>query len=208
MARPRNITPNWSDDERGELMKGWRAGESYSGIAIRLSKAFSRRYTRNMVARQCRDMGLRRSKRHAPEKVPFAELVEATRGLPWRSGSRRSSEEVDAERRRRARIRAERAERNEEICTLRENGKSMHEIARMYGISVNSVRWTCLVGGAHTGVGSRGSVVPSELEAKIVALREMGLTVSQISRETGVTITTIRYRLAVDAARAEADGWG
>lgn len=205
---PRKPHNAWSDAERAELKKGWDGGESYSGIALRLTKAFGRKYTRNMVARQCRDQGLVRGKGHIPQSIPAVLLLQVARGLPRRPGQRRRSTEVQEERRRRARIREARLKRSQEICILRENGKSIREIASMYGMSDSAVRWQCLIGGAMPGAGTRPSVIPAQMEAKIVSLREMGLTVSQISRETGVGMTTVRYRLAVDAARAEVNGWG
>lgn len=201
----------WSEAEADELMCGWDAGESYLAIAIRLMKTFRVVYTRNMVAQQCRDRGLKRPRGFISISASHAAWLAISRGLePRRHLQRRRSEDMHRQRRCRLEARLRREERIQEICRLRENGLSYVKIGKLYNLNPQTIRWHCAINGAWPegeipGVGSRRhpASMSQEMEDKAVALREMGLSISQIARELGASANTVKYRLAVRAARDE-----
>lgn len=218
MSTPRR---RWTSEELQELRAGWDAGDGYDAIALRLMKRFRRRYTRNMVAGQCKKHGLTRGRvSRRPAHIGWDKiLAEEAMGLQPRG----EFQESEAERARRAeldRTRAERMAKRDKLIKwaleLREAGKSYGAIALKTGLKAKLIRWHCIINGVFPpGIKPRplpenprprnrcGTPVSRAEEDEMERLALAGLTPTEIARRVGRGRALVVYRLAVKAARDE-----
>jgi hypothetical protein len=213
MAARKPNPQDWTPAEVKELLRGWDAGESFTGIAIRLVRTFRVVYTRNMVAQQCRDRGMRRPKNYRAQRMNPELLSRFCAGLKprWDHARMPRDEREILDRSRaleRSRQRLKVTALHEWACELRERGLSYAQISRTVGRCESWVQTACLIGGAFppgvSGPQRRRGKTSDETIGQILEMRRDGFQVGQIARRFGLCHSTVSHHLAAQAARDEA----
>lgn len=203
----------WSIDEEFYLTELWLEGYSYTMIMRRMQIRFGHQYSRSCIAGKRKRLMLpERPTRHA------ADVSIGDRGQICKRPVVIKSE-YKCQRKPSFRTHPKREELIDRMYEMREQGDSIRNIAESLGLTVRAVYWQCAINGIHpkdkppVHYQTRfetyrcGRIVRSvrpEEENEMVRLRVLGFTTSAIARRVKRANATVRFRLAVRAAREEA----
>lgn len=205
------VAINWSEEEEDHLAKFWNEGYSYSAIVDAMQQRFGYQYSRSCIA------GKRKRLKLPKRTTRFAGSTSRSRPATRPHKIRKTN---DLSRNLSFSRHPRRTEIQDQIFEMRERGDTIRKIAETLGFPVRTIYWHCAINGIYpdgqpperyklrfqtTRNGRIVRAVTKEDEDEFVRLRLEGYTTPQIGEMTGRSSATVRFRLAVRAAREEYD---